>query len=212
MYCHYHFENRKTRAKRRNSPTEPNHLTLPHRYTCKRCGKSFSHPISLKGHLDTYHTEYFDYTTEGNYQCRLCEQRGRNKQAILKHINQQHLHVTTLLCDMCGKNFMSEKGLKAHIGTHSEERNYMCQICPKAFKDATTLRVHVRSHRDERRFVCDECGKAFKKSYSLTEHKKLHRGLLPFRCNICLKRFVSQTVLNSHVRRHAMQILTTMPR
>lgn len=176
------------------------------RYACDICIKHFPHPISLKVHKSQYHTKYFDLTPEDDFKCKTCSHRAKNKQLILKHINKQHLHVTTFLCDICGKSFLTEKNLKAHIPIHNESKDYMCQICPKNFKMESGLRAHLRTHREDRRFTCNECGKAFKKNYSLLEHKKAHQGFFPFRCNACGKRFVSQAVLNSHVKRHIAPI------
>lgn len=171
------------------------------RHACTECGKEFSTAIALQVHLEYFHTEYFDATPSG-FSCKLCAEVGRTKQAILQHINKNHLHVTTFLCDKCGKCFWNKSSLKAHVSIHSDVKAFMCQICSKAFKLKSSLRAHIRTHSQERKFVCDECGKTFKKHFTLTEHKKVHAGFFPFLCNVCNKAFVSKSSCNAHVKNH----------
>lgn len=176
-------------------------------YPCSKCEKSFSNSIALKAHLDTLHTEYFDATKTG-FACKICNETTPTKPLILHHINTKHLHITTLLCDMCGKSFMNESGLRAHLLTHNDDKPFMCQICSKSFKLSSTLKAHIKTHSEEKRYVCDECGKAFKKNCTLLEHKKHHAGEYSFECNICSKKFVSKSACNSHIKTHMIQTTT----
>lgn len=182
------------------------HISSTHKerpkYHCKKCTKFFSNPVTLQIHVELNHTEYFD-STENGYQCKMCDHHADNRRLVLHHINQKHLHVSTLLCDICGKSFLNENGLRCHMQTHRETKSYLCQICSKAFKMKCSLRAHIKTHDTERSFVCDECGKSFKKKYTLTEHKKYHAGDFSFPCNWCCKKFVSKSLLNNHMKNHS---------
>lgn len=182
------------------------HISSTHKekpkYHCTKCSKFFSNPVTLQIHEELNHTEYFDATDNG-FRCKMCPHEAENRRLILHHINQNHLHVSTLLCDICGKSFLNENGLRNHIQTHRETKSYLCQICSKAFKMKSSLRAHIKTHDTERSFVCDECGKSFKKKCTLSEHKKYHAGDFSFPCNWCSKKFVSRSLLNTHMKNHS---------
>lgn len=175
---------------------------LSNRYPCNKCGKAFAHPITLEIHMTQYHTDNYDLTPDADYMCKFCSHRARNKQLIIKHINDKHISLEAYLCDVCGKSFLSSRNLKAHSSIHKEERTFVCKICSKAFKIASSLRVHMRTHMENRKNICDECGKIFKKKYSLVMHKRQHRGLFLYNCHVCEKKFVAKTLLNMHLKRH----------
>lgn len=172
------------------------------RYPCDKCGKVFANRITRQIHTEMNHTEYYD-AMDGGYRCKMCEHRTVSKQLVLQHINLNHLHVSTFLCDVCGKSFLNEGGLRAHIMTHRDTKPFLCQICSKAFKMQSSLRAHIKTHDHEKRFVCEECGKSFKKNATLAEHKKYHAGDFSHPCNWCHKRFVSRSLLNTHMKNHA---------
>lgn len=145
------------------------------KYFCDKCGKMFNTTISLSAHLEIMHTEYFDAIGD-RFQCKLCDHIAETKQQVLQHININHLHLSTFLCDICGKIFTNETGLKVHIMIHRDTKPYLCQICSKAFKIQSSLRAHIKTHSQEKRFVCDQCGKSFKRNCTLRDHKKSHEN------------------------------------
>lgn len=171
------------------------------KYPCKKCGREFSNTIALQAHSETMHTQYFDATLN-SFACKLCSKEVPTKQLIMHHINTSHFHVSTFLCDICGKSFWKESSLRAHRFTHSDTKPYMCQICLKSFKLKNSLRSHINTHNQERQFVCEECGKTFKKNSTLIEHKRHHSGEFPFRCDVCCKKFVSKSAQNTHMKSH----------
>lgn len=170
-------------------------------FPCGKCGKMFSNIFALSGHVDMTHTEYFDGIGD-KYKCKLCSFEATTRKIILQHINANHLHISTFLCDVCGKTFSSEKCLRAHILIHTDIKSYLCQICSKAFKMQSALRAHIKTHNQEKQFVCDECGKTFKKISTLREHKKCHSSGLTFNCYICEKQFMTKSNLKSHMKSH----------
>lgn len=187
---------------RRNAHLNTHKKKIMH--PCGKCGKQFTNTAALQLHLECFHTNYFDATPSG-FSCKFCTEHGPSKQAILQHINKCHMHVTTLLCDKCGKSCFNESSLKSHILIHSNVKPFMCQICSKSFKLQNSLKAHILTHSEERRFICDECGKTFKKNFTLMEHKKYHAGFFPFICNICDKRFVSKSSYNGHIKNHTFK-------
>lgn len=173
------------------------------KHACAKCGKEFFTTVALQVHLEHFHTEYFDATPTG-FSCKFCSEQRPNKKSILQHVNKNHKHVTSFLCEKCGKSFWNENSFRAHVLIHSDAKAFICQICSKSFKLQSSLRAHIGTHNEERKFVCDECGKTFKKNFSLTEHKKFHAGYFPFFCNICNKLFVSRSSCNVHHKIHTL--------
>jgi hypothetical protein len=58
--------------------------------------------------------------------------------SILKYIS----HIK-LVCFLFSTAFLTPDKLKAHIATHSDERNFLCQHCGKYLKTDNSYRRHL---------------------------------------------------------------------
>lgn len=67
---------------------------------------------------------------------------------------------TTLICDICGVKYLTQRQLKAHIKLHKN---------PKPPKPKES-------------FICEICGNIYSSKKPLNEHKKLHTGIKPHEC------------------------------
>ena len=96
---------------------------------CSYCGKSFSRPWLLQGHIRT-HT--------GNY---------ANSFGVDKKLNTLAFFVgeKPFTCLICEKAFADKSNLRAHIQTHSNSKPFTCQRCGKAFALKSYLYKHEES-------------------------------------------------------------------
>jgi uncharacterized Zn-finger protein len=61
-----------------------------------------------------------------------------------------------LKCFDCEKVFKTNKQLKSHVATHSQERPFICDVCNKTFKCMSKVREHKRNiHQKEKDHICD---------------------------------------------------------
>lgn len=170
-------------------------------YYCEKCGEAFKNSNKLTNHIESMHTEYFDALGSA-FQCKLCNQEFVTHDLVLQHINQIHLHISTLLCHICGKSFMNKVRLNTHIMTHKDTKSFLCQVCSKSFKTPSSLQAHIKTHDETKSFICEACGKAFKTSRSLREHTKIHVSENTYFCIICDKSFRSKFELDEHIKIH----------
>ena len=47
----------------------------------------------------------------------------------------------TRLCNLCGKAFQTESGLRSHLKAHNANENFRCQICAKTMRTPQTFQV-----------------------------------------------------------------------
>ncbi|KAM4698693.1 transcription factor E4F1 [Rhinophrynus dorsalis] len=74
------------------------------------------------------------------------------------------------ICHMCDKTFKTANILRAHMITHSTNKDFECKLCGNSFRTKGSLIRHNRRHTDERPYVCSKCGKGFRESGALARH------------------------------------------
>lgn len=84
--------------------------------------------------------------------------------------------------------------------THTGRRDHKCNICGKDFIQNTQLKAHMFHHNDENALVCDLCGKKFNRKTRLTEHLVyIHLKKKMPECHMCKKTFMRKEDMNRHV-------------
>jgi len=112
------------------------------------------------------------------------------------------------VCVICKKLLGSKKTLRAHLLTHSVQKNFACQVCNKKFALGRQLKNHTvkcekrsqrigeRKNPNYKAHTCEVCGKVINKSY-LKRHMLVHAAYR-FTCDICENKFKSQAYLERH--------------
>ncbi|KAL6461275.1 hypothetical protein MHYP_G00312410 [Metynnis hypsauchen] len=182
-------------------------------YRCKLCGKNFAHLSKLKSHRKIH-------TQPEALHCPCCSKTFSRKQDFVSHF-KIHLQETkqkngpdrdikckdsapspfrddtSLLCEICDKNFTNKSMLKIHMHMH-DGKSLSCTTCGKEFQEYSHLQVHEKTHWLVKPYACSFCGKVFKQLKALKKHSQGHTGETPFSCSHCGRAFHDLSALRVH--------------
>lgn len=181
--------------------------------TCRRCGVRSDTLQKLIEHLEI-HSVKFNYEekllkptdcvlpydlSDGKYKCSVCHSEFPFFKTLTKHMND---HSTNYVCDSCGKCFMLQERLRAHVTIHANSAAVNCEHCGKICASNAHLRSHKRHHHKKRSHVCCICNKSFATFKERMQHlQDVHNRTPPdLDCKICFKRFKTTSHLGCHIR------------
>ncbi|CRK96021.1 CLUMA_CG009461, isoform A [Clunio marinus] len=164
-------------------------------YQCDICGNKFC-KRNLAQHMIT-HIDFEHRKKE--FHCQICESSYFNKGSLQIHILNNHEKPKHLTCSLCGRTFMTEKGLKRH---QLHPCRLPCEVCGKFFFK-NTLRHHLKNvHFNLKPYQCDICEKKFCK-INLAQHMITHIDFehrkKEFHCQICGTSFFKKQHLQTHM-------------
>ena len=108
------------------------------------------------------------------------------------------IHDQKFECDKCGKNFLDNHRLKAHM-TYHQEKIHSCELCGRTFHTNAQLQEHIIvKHVNSLDFECDECQKKFPSKLTLKSHTKYIHGPKEFFCEHCSSGFKTRPKLKQH--------------
>lgn len=177
-------------------------------WLCAVCGKTFNCRSRLKTH-EVIHSGVKPH------RCDLCPKAYMRTNDLEHHKKIVHVdggtevpRPSSLLCDLCGKEFKCKSQLAVHYQMHTGERPHLCDICGRKFSRQYQLKRHkilVHANRlngeeslSDAPYACDICGKRLKSEALLAAHARIHSGDKPHHCSLCLRSFQSATCLKQH--------------
>lgn len=115
---------------------------------------------------------------------------------------------SSVLCDVCGKEFQNNRKMKLHKKRHSQEyrekkkaenKKYRkLKVCPRCGKVVMNLQGHLLTHSDLK-FQCEYCEKKCYRMDALQSHMRVHTGERPFSCYLCGQAFKQHGDMNKHI-------------
>lgn len=149
----------------KSEKTEKN--TMPPRYQCPDCGKSYSTFSGLSKHQQFHCAANENNQAQKTVTCNECGKVYASTGALKMHIRT---HTLPCKCHLCGKAFSRPWLLQGHIRTHTGEKPFRCNYCARAFADRSNLRAHLQTHSDVKKYSCTTCSKTFSRMSLLTKH------------------------------------------
>uniref|UniRef100_A0A182M3E2 Transcription factor grauzone n=2 Tax=Anopheles culicifacies TaxID=139723 RepID=A0A182M3E2_9DIPT len=186
-----------------------NHLPEEERpYKCELCPRRFGYVSALLVHASTHREEN---EKKGVYHlCYSCGRAFRSGDKLAEHIAESHKKdgsSNCVICDTCGKTFISKSNLNYHLTTHQPKvlHQVQCEHCGKWLKNKLCLRKHMLQH-SQVRHGCDQCDYTTVNIQSLQNHRRVqHTDIKPFECSTCGKSFKLKSNLREHLAQHQLE-------
>ena len=162
-------------------------------FTCKICGKAFTHPASRNRHYHSFHVD------KESLVCKICGKAFSDDNSL-----KSHACTKTCIqnCQHCDQSFVSAFALSNHMRVHEKQRDtpYQCKQCLKFFSSSWSLNRHVKLHETPHTGIhlsesassqkktsaalkCQHCGDVFTSAVALSNHRRMHEK--QFRINAC---------------------------
>ncbi|KAK3606063.1 hypothetical protein CHS0354_006408 [Potamilus streckersoni] len=187
-------------------------------YKCRYCNQGFTTGSNRKIHE-------LKHSGVTSYECTICKKSFHHRAAWMTHrvSHTKLLQVSKIeeandvmkedveskfICDICGKVYQSNSGLKLHMDRHQEEKPFSCNICSRDYQSKNLLQEHLKIHqkkKSEESIACEFCGKVFQKRASLYSHIKTHKKKVQYRCINCGKEYASTSSYTYHVAKCCME-------
>ena len=121
-------------------------------YPCEFCQMRFKDALSHKRHTNVKHTH------EETHVCEHCAAVFYTKHKLDVHLASKHGVNDQFKCGKCRRFLMSEWTLIKHKRKCS---TVLCPVCGKEFMTNWKLQNHVNGHLNNLCHICNECGKDF---------------------------------------------------
>ncbi|KFD55903.1 hypothetical protein M514_03342 [Trichuris suis] len=135
-------------------------------FACDKCGKTFSHEVSLSQHRSTH-------VNEKAFECAQCGKVFKRSSTLSTHL-MIHTDTRPYACPYCDKRFHQKSDMKKHTYIHTGEKPHKCKVCGKAFSQSSNLITHTRKHTGFKPFMCELCGRAFQRKVDFRRHVDAH--------------------------------------
>ncbi|XP_012256689.2 zinc finger protein Xfin-like [Athalia rosae] len=140
------------------------------------------------------------------FPCTVCTKDFPTALSLKLHMSSLHKDSKPKSCNICGKTFSSNVGIRNHMQTHSTS-TYSCNLCQRLFRTRQAVYMHVRrQHPDEYLIMEDEKSQLCSEIISKPEIPIPKTNVQTcFRCEYCDKSFDTNKGLRVHVKKsHSM--------
>lgn len=161
--------------------------------------EAFSHPIIIENHesLIAVNSSPPDTSKEES------SHGGHESVVELPSVSA----VNSYDCKLCGKIFLSQDTLRAHMRVHTDAKRFTCHICGKQFGQTGSLYYHLKHvHGGVKQHSCDLCGRSFAMKAAMEDHRRIHTGERPYCCASCGKTFKTKASLYIHSKTHTDEL------
>ncbi|XP_059054493.1 zinc finger protein 59-like [Achroia grisella] len=166
------------------------------KYGCLDCREV---PCMHYKYLVSYREQMMNEATK--IMCLDCDYICPKREALLGHVNREHLDHHPFTCAHCSQQFYSKVTLRNHLNRFHRE-NFMCQFCDLDFKIKATFDEHVEICKwIKRQYKCDVCTSSFHTEEQLSNHKNTKHAVGVYPCNLCNKQFYTILKLKEHMFR-----------
>ena len=195
-------------------------------YTCEQCDYKSSDKYKLKYHVLIKH--------EGlSYDCDECQSKFSRSDTLAIHVRRNHGDEfnVSFICDLCGKNLETEKGMKSHsveqactkckfiscgtlVQMHMKTAHnpyfcdgyYNCDKCAFRTEKYAKMNFHARESHVKTFINCNQCTFKTNRKRNLKAHvNDQHNSSQPAMaqdCELCQKRFRNKRLYVMHKKRH----------
>lgn len=138
---------------------------------CSLCNITFPKRSNLRVHIKTSHSGL-------PYICTLCSENCDSQQELMDHKKSVHRR-NNYQCELCDKVLSTKGMLEGHYLIHKGIKPFACTICePKReFTRKCQLKAHMETHSEEKNLQCEFCGKPFNARYLMINHVKHCSGM-----------------------------------
>jgi hypothetical protein len=166
-------------------------------FVCDFDGKRFKLKNDLRDHMRVH----IPNELRAKITCQICKSSFFSKSALKKHHDFFHSgYIEEHPCE-CGKIFGSQDKLKQHeINVHGNKR-FKCDLCGRDYETERSLRRHRLVHSTGK-VQCVVCGNFYSQS-SMRDHLKVHEDpQLECQYGSCVRKFHTKTALDKHMNSH----------
>ena len=172
------------------------HMTRAHenapdtnKFPCEMCTKDFFKEAALKNHVAKVHP--------GPYQCNFCKAKPfTDREKFKQHCDEKHSG-NCVTCDLCELQFSSGRNLQIHE-QHSHLKTHLCDLCGYSFSRKDEMLEHLKfNHFDGDEVALNAAYPNIDVSIQQTNFEELRKTLKCTRCGKVLKKYSG---LMSHMK------------
>ena len=107
--------------------------------------------------------------SSGVAQCPECSKQFEDRSYLRDHMMRFHSDKMPFTCTICGKGYLSNRGLQLHMQAH-RGRRFQCPLCPQLLSQSSSIKPHIRSVH--KAMQCPRCSAYFTIGQEFEEHSR----------------------------------------